>query len=129
LISIKIDVESSIPIFQQIVSEIERNVLLGTIKAEDFIPSVREFSLKHSINPNTVAKAYAVLQDKGIVEFVRGTGLRVNKQNPRDLRARREHLLQDKVERLVEEAEALGFDDSAIIGAIKKNRLNQRKHK
>ncbi len=118
--TIKIDVDSSVPIFQQIVSEIERLVLLGEIKTDDFIPSVREFSLQHGINPNTVAKAYAVLQSKELVDFVRGTGLRVKKQDPVALRKRRATLLNEKVERLVEEAEALGFDETEIVAAIKK---------
>lgn len=116
--SIKIDVKSSVAIFQQIVHEIERLVLLGEINAGDFIPSVREFAVTHSINPNTVAKAYALLQASGLVEFVRGTGLRVNKQDPAALQKKRTALLAGKVQVLVDEATDLGFKKSDIIAVI-----------
>lgn len=117
---IKIDVDSSVPIFQQIVSEIERLILVGEIKTADFIPSVREFSMKHGINPNTVAKAYNLLQFNGLVEFVRGTGLRVKKQDLKDIKKKRANLLQEKAERFVKEAEALGFKEADILMAIKR---------
>ena len=116
--SIKIDVKSPIAIFQQIVNEVERLVLVGEMKQGDFIPSVREFAVTHAINPNTVAKAYALLQANGLVDFVRGTGLRVNKQDPAVLFKKRADLLEGKIQALVDEATDLGFKKSDIIAAI-----------
>jgi GntR family transcriptional regulator len=116
--SIKIDVKSTTPIFQQIINEIERLILLGEMKTGDFIPSVREFAVTHSINPNTVAKAYSLLQTSGLVEFVRGTGLRVIKHDPATLQKRRQMLLAEKVLSFVEEVSALGFKKTDIIKAI-----------
>ena len=116
--SIKIDVKNSVAIFQQIVSEIERLVLLGEMKPGDFIPSVREFAVTHTINPNTVAKAYGLLQANGLVEFVRGTGLRVNKQDPAALQKKRTALLSGKVQVLIEEATDLGFKKADIMAVI-----------
>ena len=43
----------------------------------DFVLSVRELARELAINPNTVARAYRQLQDEGVLESVRGTGLAV----------------------------------------------------
>ncbi len=123
--SIKIDVKSTTPIFQQIVNEIERLILLGEMKTNDFIPSVREFAVTYSINPNTVAKAYSLLQSSGLVEFVRGTGLRVNKQDPATLQKRRRMLLTEKVLSFVEEVSALGFTKTDIVKAIQDSKTRR----
>lgn len=124
--SIKIDDKSSVPIFQQIVREIERLVLIGEIKADDFIPSVREFAVKHSVNPNTVAKAYSLLQASGLVESQRGMGLRVTKQNQSALQKRRRELLSDKARILIEDAVELGFSKVDVIAAIQECKLPRR---
>ena len=64
-------------IYQQIVDQIEGLILSGRIKADEFLSSVRETAVQNKINPNTIAKAYKELQRKGVVESVRGKGLRV----------------------------------------------------
>ncbi|MES2964016.1 MAG: GntR family transcriptional regulator, partial [Bdellovibrionota bacterium] len=65
-----IDPTSQTPIFQQIVDELEKRILTGELSAGDFLPSVREFAVANSVNPNTIAKAYQQLQSLGLVESV-----------------------------------------------------------
>ena len=116
--SIKIDDKSTVPIFQQIVDEIERLVLIGELKPGEFVPSVRELAVKHAVNPNTVAKSYGSLQASGIIETVRGTGLRVTTQPSASLEKRRHELLTAKARALVDEGSALGFDLNEIVDAV-----------
>ena len=116
--SIRIDEKSSVPIFQQIVNEIERLILVGELKEEAFIPSVREIAVNLAINPNTVAKAYNLLQINGLVEAIRGTGLRVLKQSQISLQKKRKDILIAKVSTLITEAEALGFVRTDVIETI-----------
>lgn len=49
----------------------------GRLPAGEFLPSVRQTALELEINPMTVSKAYSLLERDGVVEFVRGQGMRV----------------------------------------------------
>ena len=61
---INLDYKSRVPIYEQIVNEIERYVVLGILKPEEQLPSVREMATELGINPNTVKKAYTELERK-----------------------------------------------------------------
>lgn len=74
---LSLDASSAVPIYQQIVNQFEKAILMGEIKPGEFLPSIRELSIKHQVNPNTVSKAYQFIQGLDLVESVRGLGLRV----------------------------------------------------
>ncbi len=65
--NIIIDYTSRVPIYEQIVLAIERQVALGILKPKEGILSIRELALNLSINPNTVKKAYDILENKKII--------------------------------------------------------------
>ena len=60
--NININYNSRIPIYEQIVSEIERLVSLNILKPDSQIPSIRELACTLGINPNTVKKSYDILE-------------------------------------------------------------------
>jgi GntR family transcriptional regulator len=61
-------------IYLQIADLVCENVLSGTWKPGDRIPSIRELAESIEVNPNTVVRTYAYLQDQGIVHNQRGIG-------------------------------------------------------
>lgn len=61
-------------IYEQIISQIEEGVLKGYLKAEEQLPSVRALSMELTVNPNTVSKAYAELEKRGIIYTLSGKG-------------------------------------------------------
>ena len=63
---INLDYTSRTPIYEQIVNEIEKYVALGILKEKEQIPSIREMASSIGINPNTVKKAYEILENKNI---------------------------------------------------------------
>lgn len=71
---ITISKQSPIPVYEQIISQFQRMILLGDLEANALIPSVRALSLKLSVNPNTVQKAYNELERKHITYSVPGVG-------------------------------------------------------
>lgn len=115
----RLDTKSDVPIFQQIVDQIERQVLTGQLAAGDFIPSVRELAVKLVVNPNTVAKAYLLLQQKRLVEPVRGKGLVVNGIKDGAADKRRDELLQAKAKEAVSYCADLGFSTKDLVAAIR----------
>ncbi len=56
------------PIYQQIVLYIKREISSGNIHSDDEMPSRRMLSALLGVNPNTIQKAYKILEDEGIIE-------------------------------------------------------------
>ncbi len=69
-----IDKQSRTPIYEQLIASIEESILHGLLPAETKIPSVRELSTRIGVNPNTIQKAYADLESRGITHSVPGIG-------------------------------------------------------
>lgn len=65
--NINIDYQTRTPIYEQIVRSIESFVTLNLIKPSDQIPSIRDLAYNLGVNPNTVKKAYDILEQKGII--------------------------------------------------------------
>ena len=70
----QLDLKSGVPICDQIVNGFVKLKALGVLSGGDRMPSVRALALKFSINPNTVQKAYAILESGGIIYSVKGKG-------------------------------------------------------
>jgi len=69
-----IDNMSKLPIYEQIVEQVEKFVLTGVLKEGEALPSVRALSGELSINPNTIQKAYSELISRDIAFSVQGKG-------------------------------------------------------
>ena len=62
------------PLYVQIMDEVRRGLVRGTLSPEDALPSVRELASSLQINPRTVSQAYAELEREGIVRVRPGKG-------------------------------------------------------
>lgn len=69
-----IDVMSRVPVYEQLIKQVEDQVLKGIMKEGDKMPSVRSLSMELSTNPNTIQKAYMELDKRGILVSVLGKG-------------------------------------------------------
>ena len=69
-----VDVMSRVPVYEQIIKQVEEQVLTAILKAGDKLPSVRSLSVKLSINPNTIQKAYTELDRRQLIITVPGKG-------------------------------------------------------
>ena len=68
---------SGVPIYRQLVSQVAALAAGGQLVAGELLPSVRMVAESLSVNPMTVSKAYSQLEADGVVERVRGKGMRV----------------------------------------------------
>ena len=77
---INLDYTSRTPIYEQIVNEIEKYVALGILKEKEQIMSIRELASHLGINPNTVKKAYTILENKNVITSIstKGTFIKEN---------------------------------------------------
>lgn len=63
------------PVYLKLRDEIAAAILEGRFSEGDMLPSVRAFAAQQGANPLTVAKAYQLFQDNGLVDVKRGVGL------------------------------------------------------
>ena len=75
--AIEIQLDSPIPITEQIVAGLRRAIATGQLQANDDLPPVRQLAADLGVNLNTVARAYRTLEASGLVTTVRGRGTRV----------------------------------------------------
>lgn len=71
---ISIDYQSRTPLYEQIVERFQRLILKGVLEPGSQMPSVRSLAIKLSINPNTIQKAYTILEQQGYIFPVKGRG-------------------------------------------------------
>lgn len=69
-----IDPLSRCPVYEQLIDQIERYILVGLLKEGEQLPSVRNLSVSLSVNPNTIQKAYSYLDSRKVIFSVPGKG-------------------------------------------------------
>lgn len=117
----KLDFESSKPIFLQIAEGIEDAILSGAFPEGQQIPSITELSASYKINPATALKGINLLVDEDIVYKKRGVGMFVNNGATEKLQQiRRDQFYDNYIASLVEEAKRLGLTAEDIKNMIER---------
>lgn len=115
----QLDFKSGVPICDQIVNGFIKLKALGVLKGGDQLPSVRALASKFSVNPNTVQKSYAILENSGIIYSVKGKGSFISD----DETAANAVLESAKCEFIsaIKHAADLGLDADEMIDLVKQN--------
>ena len=111
---VKIDKDSHRPFYEQLVIGIKEDILQGILEPGDQIPSVREMAKILLINPNTISKAYKVLESEQVLVTVKGKGTFVKQVESRQRDLRRIEELQQQFNELVIEAKHLQVNETEI---------------
>ncbi|MBQ8956626.1 MAG: GntR family transcriptional regulator [Lachnospiraceae bacterium] len=112
-----IDFRDKRPIYEQIVSGVEEEILRGILPPDEPLPSVRSLAMELSVNPNTIQKAYRQLETDGYTYSVPGRGSFVS--NVEGLRSVKKKEALQKISGIVHEAKILGASDGEINEAVK----------
>jgi GntR family transcriptional regulator len=107
---IRIDNSSGRPVYQQIIDQIKRDIALGRLKRDQKLPTVRQLAGRLAINPNTIAKAYRLLEQEGIIVTKPGAGAFVADLDSNLSRAVRKRLVCEELERIAVEAYHMQID-------------------
>ncbi len=102
----EIDPDSGTPIYLQIIDELKTAVLSGRYRDGDRVLPVRELAVQLRVNPNTVAKAYRLMQDEGLLVSRPGGGTFIAVPEAFSLRREREEAIAAQLGRLVAKAKA-----------------------
>ena len=118
---------SNRPIYQQIVDEIELRILNGTYEMGMRLPSVRDLAVLAAVNPNTMQRALAELEEMGLVTTQRNTGRTVTTDESSVSRARdiKADLL---AETFLMQMKALGLNRKEVLERLAKGENKEGEH-
>lgn len=112
-----IDYRNPKPIYEQLTDKIEKFAINGILKPDEKLPSVRELAMELSINPNTIQKAYSILDAKGITYAVKGRGIFISPDCSKAKELRIDEI-KTSIKSLVVEACEIGATKEEIINWI-----------
>jgi len=115
-----VEFKSGEPVYTQIIYAVTKAIVSGQLQPGDPFPSVRQLSQDLRVNPNTAAKAVAVLRDSKLLDVRPGVGTVVTEVPAADKRQRKE-LLNESIERLVVEAKRLSLDEKDVADALRQH--------
>lgn len=122
---IEVDVASPVPIYEQIIDRVRRLVRDGKLAVGALLPSVRQLATDLEINPNTVARAYSMLEREGILETARRRGTQVAAAAPRLAKDAMANRVEETLDRVIRETAHLGLKPDELVDAFAK-RLKRR---
>lgn len=114
---IRIDYRDARPIYEQVVDQVESLALRGALPCGSQLPSVRQLAVELSINPNTIQRAYAELERRGVIYAAKGRGNFIS-DDMAVLRTRRLEEIGSQIGALVVQARALGATEAQLQGWI-----------
>ncbi len=107
------------PIYQQILLYIKRGVIAGNISDGDELPSRRVLSALLGVNPNTVQKAYRLLEEENLIQTLQGSKSTMALTEEKIMRIR-EELLEADAKGAVQKLKQMGISKKEAIGLIEK---------
>lgn len=111
---------SQTPIYQQLVEQISGAIARGELRTGDKLPAVRALAAELVINPNTVARAYTLLEQSGLVTTKTGSGTFVSDPALRQADAAQINALAERMDTLISRAVNLGLDRSTLMALFEK---------
>lgn len=111
--------EDGIPIYMQIISYLKRGMVAGTVRHGDELPSRRVLSALLGVNPNTIQKAYRILEEEGLIVSQSGAKSTVILREDSMKRIRQE-LLEGQVKTLVGAMAQMGLSKEEAVNLVEK---------
>jgi GntR family transcriptional regulator len=129
----RIDFQSGVPVYLQIVQQVKAAAATGLIRAGDPLPSVRAMAEDLRINRNTVARAYAELESESVIETRQGSGCFLKDGGASPLRKSvRSGRLAEALDAVIIQAHHLQIPDpelqSLLIERLEAFHLRQKDH-
>ncbi len=116
---IQLNFKSGLPVYLQIVEQVKAAIASGILRPGESLPSIRPLAEDLRINRNTVAKAYAELENQGVIETAAGKGSFIkDSQTPYRKEVRRQ-LLAGAVDAAIVQAYHLQFTPAEVLELVR----------
>ena len=119
------NLQSDRPIYAQLVEEIQRRIVTGVYPAGSRLPAVRELAVEASVNPNTMQRALAKLEEDDLLYTQRTSGRFVTEETERIMQAK-EEMAADLIRRFIESMGTLGYTSEQAMELIKKQKEEEQ---
>ena len=114
IVPFEIHPTSGMPIYRQLIDQVIALIAGGSLSEGDLLPSVRQVAQAAAVNPMTVSKAYSRLEADGVVERVRGRGMRVVKPSVSGTPTQRQEQFRLLADLALHRANQLGLSKQEI---------------
>ena len=114
----RLDGHSGVPVYRQLIDQVQGAIASGALKSGDQLPTVRLVAVELAINPNTVMRAYREMEIRGILDTQQGTGTFISDRQSEPTREERERQLAQLVGEFVSRAGAAGLTVDQLIDAL-----------
>jgi DNA-binding transcriptional regulator YhcF (GntR family) len=114
----QLDARSGVPVYRQIIDQVQGGLASGALKKGDQLPTVRQVAVDLAINPNTVLRAYRELEIRGVLETQQGTGTFIADRKVMQDEVERQRRLEQLASEFVARAGAGGYTLQELIGAL-----------
>jgi GntR family transcriptional regulator len=128
--AITLDFRDREPIYSQIAEQVKARVAAGALKPGDQLPTVRQLAADLRVNFNTVARAYRILHEEGVISTQQGRGTFILDQpipTGAEQRKLRRAQLAELTDRYLAEAERLGYEPDEILKSVAVSVANRRR--
>ena len=115
-----IDFKSGQPVYLQLVEQVRLAAASGGLRAGEPLPSIRPLAEELRVNRNTIAKAYAELENQGVIETIPGKGCFLKEVNSLLTKSARNDLLAQEIDRAIVAAHHLQIGDADLLALVKK---------
>ncbi len=113
-----LDAKSGVPFYKQIILQVEMDIADGRLEKGAQLPTVRSLAVDLSINPNTVARAYAEMEIRNIVVTQQGSGTFISDKKVSIDAIERERILSQISKEFLTKAASYGFSLEEILQNI-----------
>lgn len=117
-LALSISPASDVPIFRQVMQQIQRAVVVGKLEVGEQLPAVRALAETLVVNPNTVARSYQELIRDGVLESRAGRGVFVSEKRQVFSDAERGRRLRHSAEQFCHEAMLLDVGLPGVRGIL-----------
>jgi GntR family transcriptional regulator len=115
----ELDFRSHVPIYVQIVDRVEHLIATGALKPGDQLPTVRQLAAELRVNFNTIARAYRILDESGVISTQQGRGTYVLEPPPPERAANlRREAIAGLTRTYLNEAGRMGFKPEEVREAV-----------
>jgi len=110
---------SSVPIYEQIITQMKKNIMNGNLKEGEALPSMRTLAKELKISVITTKRAYEELESAGFIITVMGKGSFVAKKNLELIKEEQFKQIEQHIKCAVEQAQMNGISLKELIEIVK----------
>lgn len=114
----RVEPSSGVPIYRQLMDQVLSLRASGRLTPAAFLPSVRQVAEELAVNPMTVSKAWSLLERDGVVELVRGQGMRVTIPHTTASHSQRLDELRPLLEQVAARAHQLALPRRSVLDTL-----------